>query len=164
MMPEYTHVTHGFPPLFDAESRTLILGSMPSPKSREQAFYYGHPQNRFWRVLAAVFGAPEPKSIEEKRALALANGLALWDSLVECDIRGASDTSIKNPVASDIPWLLEQTKISRVFTTGAAADRYYRLYNLPRTGIESVRLPSTSPANCAVSFDKLVESYSVLKE
>ncbi len=161
---EYTHVTHGFPPLFDAESRTLILGSMPSPKSREQAFYYGHPQNRFWRVLAAVFGAPEPKSIEEKRALALSNRLALWDSLIECDIRGASDTSIKNPVASDIPWLLERTKITRVYTTGAAADRYYRLYNLLRTGIESVRLPSTSPANCAVSFESLVESYSVLKE
>jgi hypoxanthine-DNA glycosylase len=163
-MPEYTHVTHGFPPLFDAESRTLILGSMPSPKSREQAFYYGHPQNRFWRVLAAVFGAPEPESIEEKRAIALANGIALWDSLVECDIRGARDTSIRNPVASDIPWMLAQTKITRVFTTGAAADKYYRLYNLHRTGIESVRLPSTSPANCAVSFERLVESYTVLKE
>nr|MCR5648623.1 DNA-deoxyinosine glycosylase [Oscillospiraceae bacterium] len=110
-----------------------------------------------------VFGAPEPKSIEEKRALALSNGLALWDSLVECDIRGASDTSIKNPVASDIPWLLERTRITRVYTTGAAADRYYRLYNLPRTGIESVRLPSTSPANCAVSFESLVGSYRVLR-
>ena len=161
---EYTHVKHGFPPLWDAESRTLVLGSMPSPKSREQAFYYGHPQNRFWRVMAAVLGCETPQTIPEKREMLLSHGVALWDSLIECDILGASDTSIKNPVPSDIPWLPERTRITRIFTTGAAADRYYRKFNLPRTGIESVRLPSTSPANCAVSFDKLVESYSALKE
>ena len=157
---DYTHVTHGFPPLWDAECRTLILGSMPSPKSREQGFYYGHPQNRFWKVLSAVYGEAEPQTIEEKSRLALSHGIALWDALVECDILGASDSSIKNPVAADIPWLLARTKTERIFTTGAAAHRYYCRYNLPRTGIEAVRLPSTSPANCALSLEKLVEIYS----
>lgn len=157
---EYTHVTHGFPPLWDAECRTLILGSMPSPKSREQGFYYGHPQNRFWKVLAAVYCEAEPQTIEEKSRLALSHGIALWDSLVECDILGASDSSIKNPVAADIPWLLARTGIERIFTTGAAAFRFYQKYNFPRTGIEAVRLPSTSPANCAFSLGKLIEIYS----
>ena len=115
---EYTHVTHNFPPLFAPDSRALILGSIPSPKSREQAFFYGHPQNRFWPVLAAVFGEPAPQTIEDKRSLALRHRIAMWDTLAACDIRGASDTSIRNPVANDLPWLIAQTQVRAVFCTG----------------------------------------------
>ena len=161
---EYSHVMHEFPPLFDPECEILILGSVPSPKSREQAFYYGHPQNRFWKVLAAVFHAPIPQNTEEKRELALSHHIALWDSIEECDIRGASDSSIRNPVPTDIPSLLAKTKVTRIYATGATAYKYYQLLNYPRTGIEAVRLPSTSPANCAVSFDELVTAYSVITE
>lgn len=156
---EYTHVTHEFPPLYDAECTVLILGSIPSPKSREQAFYYGHPQNRFWKVLAAVLEEPLPQTVEEKRTLALKHHIALWDALEACDIRGASDSSVKNPVPTDIPWLLSQTKICRIFATGATAHKYYQKLNAPRTGIDAIRLPSTSPANCAVSFDQLTKAY-----
>lgn len=161
---DYTHVTHEFPPLYDTECRILVLGSIPSPKSREQAFYYGHPQNRFWKVFAAVFGESVPETVEEKSRLALSHHVALWDALEECDIRGASDSSVKNPVPTDIPWLLSQTRIERIFATGAAAYKYYMQYNYPRTGIEAIRLPSTSPANCAVSLARLIEEYKKLKE
>lgn len=164
MSMDYIHITHEFPPLYDADCETLILGSIPSPKSREQAFYYGHPQNRFWRVLAAVLDEPVPQTLEEKKHLALSHHIALWDSLEECDIRGASDASVKNPVATDIPWLLTKTKIRRIYTTGAAAYSYYQKLNYPRTGIAAVRLPSTSPANCAVSLDRLIEAYRVIGE
>ncbi len=156
------HVTHGFPPLYDQNSRVLILGSMPSPRSREQGFYYGHPQNRFWRLMAAVLGEEIPRSIEEKKALMLSHGIALWDALEECDIDGASDSSIKNPVAADIPALLRNSRVFRIFTTGAAAYRYYMKYNYPLTGIKAVRLPSTSPANCAASFEELYEAYKAV--
>lgn len=158
-MAEYLHVTHEFPPLYDKDCTILILGSIPSPKSREQAFYYGHPQNRFWKVMAAVWKEQIPETREEKTRLMLSHHVALWDSLEACDIRGASDSSVRNPVPTDLPWLIRQTKINRIFTTGAAADRFYRQFNEPRTGIPSVRLPSTSPANCAISMEKLVEAY-----
>ena len=161
---EYVHVTHEFPPLYDENSEILILGSIPSPKSRAQAFYYGHPQNRFWKVLAAVLEEPVPETIEEKRQLVLSHHIALWDSLEECDIRGASDSSIRNPVPTDIPGLLKKTKICRIFAAGASAYNYYQKLNYPRTGIQAIRLPSTSPANCAVSFEKLVEAYGMITE
>ena len=163
-MKEYTHVTHDFPPLYDAESRVLILGSIPSPKSREQHFYYGHPQNRFWRVMAAVLSESVPETIGEKRAMLLRHHIALWDSLAECDIYGASDTSIKNPVPNDIAALLKKTRIRSVFCTGATAHRYYEKYCYPETGMHAVKLPSTSPANCAVHLDKLIEAYRVIAE
>ena len=159
---EYRHITHEFPPCWDEECRVLILGSIPSPKSREQAFYYGHPQNRFWRVLAAVLDADVPQTTEEKRALVLSHHIALWDALEECDICGASDTSIRRPIPTDIPWLLEHTKIEHIFATGTAAYRYYQALNYPRTGIEAVRLPSTSPANCAASLETLIRAYVVI--
>ena len=158
----YQHVTHEFPPLYDAASEVLILGSIPSPKSRQQAFYYGHPQNRFWKVLAAVFDAPVPQSVEEKKHLALSHGIALWDSLEECEICGASDSSIKNPVPTDIPWLLQQTEVSRIYATGQSAFRLYQKYQFPQTGMEALRLPSTSPANCAVSLEQLIAAYAVI--
>ena len=155
----YTHVTHEFDPLFDADCTTLILGSIPSPKSREQAFYYGHPQNRFWKVMAACLKSDIPVTIEEKKQLMLKNHIALWDALEACDICGASDSSIRNPVPTDIPWILNHTKIERIFATGATAYKYYQKYNYPKTGIKAVRLPSTSPANAAVSLEKLIEEY-----
>lgn len=158
----YVHVTHEFPPLFDADCEVLILGSMPSPKSREQGFYYGHPQNRFWKVMAAVLGEEEPRTIEEKKRMMLAHRIALWDVLEACDIRGASDSSVKNPVPTDLCTLLRQTRISRVYTTGAAAHRYYQKLQFPLTGLEAVQLPSTSPANCAVSLSELIERYRVI--
>ncbi len=158
----YTHVTHEFPPLFDCNSEILILGSIPSPKSRAQAFYYGHPQNRFWRVTAAVLGEPVPVTTDEKRAMMLKHHIALWDALEECDICGAGDASIKNAKPTDIPWLLTQTHIKRIYATGAVAFHYYMKYNYPRTGIEAVKLPSTSPANAAVSAEALTAAYQII--
>ena len=161
---EYTHVTHNFPPLFAPDSRALILGSIPSPKSREQAFFYGHPQNRFWPVLAAVFGEPAPQTIEDKRSLALRHHIAMWDTLAACDIRGASDTSIRNSVANDLPWLIAQTQVRAVFCTGATSYKYYKKLCQPQTGIEAVCLPSTSPANAAWSKERLIQAYSVIAQ
>ena len=161
---EYPHVTHNFPPLFAPDSRALILGSIPSPKSREQAFFYGHPQNRFWPVLAAVFGEPAPQTIEDKRSLALRHHIAMWDTLAACDIRGASDTSIRNPVANDLPWLIAQTQVRAVFCTGTTSYKYYKKLCQPQTGIEAVCLPSTSPANAAWSKERLIQAYSVIAQ
>ena len=161
---EYTHVTHNFPPLFAPDSRALILGSIPSPKSREQAFFYGHPQNRFWPVLAAVFGEPAPQTIEDKRSLALRHRIAMWDTLAACDIRGASDTSIRNPVTNDLPWLIAQTQVRAVFCTGATSYKYYKKLCQPQTGIEAVCLPSTNPANAAWSKERLIQAYSVIAQ
>ena len=156
---KYIHVTHEFPPLYDADCEILILGSIPSPKSREQAFYYGHPQNRFWKVMAAVLGAAVPETVEDKTRMMLTRHIALWDALEECDICGASDSSIRNPVPTDISGILKKTKICRIYATGATAHKYYQKYNFPRTGIEAVKLPSTSPANAACSLEKLIEAY-----
>ena len=162
IMPQLIHVTHEFKPLYDSSSEILILGSIPSPKSREQGFYYGHPQNRFWKVMAQVLDEDVPVTIEEKKNLMLRHRIALWDALEECDICGASDSSIKNPVPTDIPWIISQTKINRVYATGATAYKYYQKFNYPLTGIEAVRLSSTSPANAAMSIDRLVEEYKVI--
>ena len=161
----YTHVTHEFGPLYDEDCEILILGSVPSPKSREQGFYYGHPQNRFWRVMAAVLGEECPQTIPEKKEMMLRHHIALWDSIEECDIRGASDSSIRNVIPTKIPDLLKRTKINRIFTAGTTAHRYYQKYAYPVTGIEATRLPSTSPANAAASPEKLISAYrSILGE
>lgn len=154
-----TFVTHEFPALFDANSEVLLLGSIPSPKSREQGFYYGHPQNRFWKVLASVLNEPLPTTIDEKRSMLLKHHIALWDVLDSCTIIGASDTSIEDVVPNDIASLLAKTKIKRIFCTGAAAHKLYEKYCEKATGIKAIKLPSTSPANCAVKFEKLVEAY-----
>ena len=159
---EYIHVTHEFPPLWDENCTRLILGSIPSPKSRAQAFYYGHTQNRFWKVMAAVLNVPVPDTIEEKKLLMLSNHIALWDSLEECDIKGAGDSSIKNPIPTDIPLLIAKTRIEKIYATGSAAYDYYMKLNYPKTGIAAVKLPSTSPANCAVSFECLYEAYKII--
>ena len=156
------HIIHSIEPVFDAESRVLILGTMPSPKSREVQFYYGHPQNRFWRVLAAVLGEEVPRSVPEKKAMLLRHRIALWDVLAECEITGASDSSIRNPVANDLSVVLDHAPVQAVFTTGATAWKLYTRLQKPHTGIEAVRLPSTSPANCAVKMEALTEAYKAI--
>ena len=153
---------HPFPPLYDENSRVLILGSFPSIKSREQRFFYGHPQNRFWKVLAAVFGEGVPGSVEEKRAFLLRNGVALWDTIASCDIVGSSDSSIKNVVPNDLTPILNGAKIERVFVNGKTSEKYYNKYIRDRIGREAVCLPSTSPANAAWSVERLVEAWRVI--
>ena len=153
-------VTHTIPPVFSAESEILILGTMPSPKSREAAFYYAHPQNRFWPVLARVYGEPLPQSVEEKKRLILAHRLALWDVLSRCEITGASDASIKNPVANDVPSLLKITRVSRVLCTGGTSARLYTRLLYPLTAIPCETLPSPSAANAQYSLNALASAYT----
>ena len=163
-MNGYQRIYHELEPVFSEESRILILGSLPSPKSRETGFYYGHPKNRFWRVISAVFEEPLPETIEQKRELILRHRLALWDVIESCLIKGASDSSIKEPVVNDIPKLLERTGISHIVTTGRKAQSLYMKLVYPRTGIEAICLPSTSPANCAVGEEELISCYGILRE
>ncbi len=155
-------VIHNIPPLFDENSKVLLLGSIPSPKSREIGFFYGHPQNRFWKVLPAVFGEPVPETIEEKRKLCLKHNVALWDTIKSCEIAGASDTSIKNAVPNDICWLLKRTKIERIFSTGGKSAQLYRKLIEPTTGMPVTQLPSTSPANAAWPLERLIEAYRII--
>lgn len=161
-MAEYEHVKHTFEPVYDGNSKILILGSLPSVKSREQGFYYGHPQNRFWKVLARLLEWEEPQSIEEKKEMLLKNQIAIWDVLESCDIQGSSDSSIKNPVAADIPGLLEKTKIEKIYVNGTTAGKYYKKYIFPLTGIEAVVLQSTSPLNCRYNLDRLADNWNVI--
>ena len=152
---------HPFGPLFNEDSRVLILGSFPSVKSREQNFFYGHPQNRFWKVIAAVNGQPVPQSIEDKKKLILTNGLALWDSIASCEIIGSSDASIKNARANDISIILDNCSIERIYCNGRKSHELYRKYIEPQTGREAVCLPSTSPANAQWTLDMLIEAWAV---
>lgn len=161
-MPEL--ISHTLAPVFDAKSRILILGTMPSPSSRKTGFYYGHPQNRFWRVLADVFTEDLPPDNRTKEVFLLRHHIALWDVLQSCRIEGADDASIRDPVPNDLSRILGDTDIKAVFTTGQKATQLYRKYCLQRTGIKSEYLPSTSPANCArFSYEDLVRAYKVLE-
>ena len=153
------HVIHTISPIVSAGSEILILGTMPSPKSREQAFYYAHPQNRFWPALALALDEPAPTSREEKIALVLCHRLALWDVLYSCDITGASDASIKNPVPNEIPALLAQSRIRRVLCTGATSARLYTRLVLPQTKIPCEILPSPSAANARMRLEDLAREY-----
>lgn len=156
------HVTHPFPPVVDAGCHTLILGSFPSVKSRENAFYYGHPQNRFWRVLAGVYGEHEPNDIPSKTALLLRHGIALWDVIATCDIEGSSDASVKNAVPVDIAQIMQTAPIRCVICNGALAAKLYRKHLQLLTGIEAVTAPSTSPANAAWTLPRLTEAWHAL--
>ena len=158
-MGEYSHISHEFMPVYDEESKVLILGSFPSVKSREQGFYYGHPQNRFWKVMAVLCNESVPETIEEKKKMLLKHNIAIWDVIDSCDIIGSSDSSIKNVVPADIAGLLQKTKIERIFANGKTAEKLYNKYVKEQTGKEITVLPSTSPANAAFSFDKLVEDW-----
>lgn len=157
-------LTHPFGPLFNEDSRVLILGSFPSVKSREQNFFYGHPQNRFWKVVAAVLRRPVPETIEEKKELILTGRLALWDSIASCEITGSSDASIRNAKANDISIILENSKIERIYCNGRKSHELYRKYIEAQTGREAICLPSTSPANAQWSLEKLINAWSVIAE
>ena len=159
----YTHIVHPFGPLYDADSEILILGSLPSVKSREQNFFYGHPQNRFWPLLAAVFGEPAPGSVGEKKALALRHHVALWDTIYSCDIVGSSDSSIRNVVPTDLREILAGSRVKRIFCNGATSGRYFQKYHAPALGMTATVLPSTSPANAAWTMEKLMDAWSVVR-
>ena len=155
-------IQHPFPPLFDENSKILILGSFPSVKSREQMFFYGHPQNRFWRVVAGVFSQPVPQCIEEKRAFLLKNGIALWDVIASCSITGSADASIKDVTPNDLTPILNGAPIRQIFVNGKTAEKYYNKYTKPIIQKDAVCLPSTSPANAAWSVEKLIAAWSVI--
>ena len=153
---------HTIPPVWREDSRILILGSFPSPKSREQGFFYGHPQNRFWRVLAAVWGEETPLTVAEKTDLLYAHRLALWDVIASCEIEGASDASVRDAVPNDLTPILRGADIAAICTTGGTAHRLYTRLIEPVTGIPAIALPSTSPANARMSTEALAEAYRVL--
>ncbi len=157
-------IVHPFEPIFNENAKVLILGSIPSPKSREQGFYYGHPQNRFWKVLSKIFKEKLPMTNEEKKEFILNHHLALWDVVKRCEIKGASDSSIQNVEVNDIKALIKQTKIKYIITTGKKADALYQKYLSKSINISSISLPSTSPANCAMKEDQLIEHYQILKK
>ncbi|MBQ7095660.1 MAG: DNA-deoxyinosine glycosylase [Clostridia bacterium] len=156
-------IIHPFPPLFDKESKILILGSFPSVKSREQLFFYGHPQNRFWKVLGGVFGEETPKSIEEKKAFLHRNNIALWDVIASCEIEGSADSTIKNAKANNILPILQGSQVDRIFTNGMTAKKLYDRYILPQVKVEAAVLPSTSPANAAWNVERLIEAWGIIK-
>jgi len=158
-----TRLNHPFGPLYDESSRVLILGSFPSVKSREQNFFYGHPQNRFWKVVSAIFEQPVPQTIEEKKQLILGSSLALWDSIASCEITGSSDSSIRNARANDIRIILDSCNIERIYCNGRKSHELYQKYIEPQTGCEAVCLPSTSPANAQWTLEKLIEAWSVIR-
>lgn len=158
----YTHVKHGFEPLYDSSSNILILGTMPSVKSREQNFYYGHPGNRFWKLLAAIFSDNIPRTIDEKKAFLHRHHIALWDVISECDIIGSSDSSIKNVVPADISVILNCADIRCIYANGTKAYDLYMKYLYGMTNREIVKLPSTSPANAAFKMDRLINFWSII--
>lgn len=154
-----TTVTHEIQPVFDSRSHVLLLGTMPSPASREQGFYYGHPQNRFWRMLAAIFDEPVPRTIEEKRDMPLRHHIALWDVLASCEIEGASDASIRDAQPNDLARIFDAADIRAVFATGTKAGELYRKLIEPTLGVPCTTLPSTSPANAKMKLADLVDAY-----
>jgi len=155
---------HPIPPLYDKDCKILILGSFPSVKSREVNFFYGHPQNRFWKLLALLFDEPVPRTVEEKSSLALRHEIAMWDSIHSCTITGSSDSSIRDVVPNDLSVILDNSRVERIFCNGATSYKLYMKYIYPTTGIKAVKLPSTSPANAAFTLDKLAEHWKAIIE
>ena len=156
---KYEHVKHEFEPVYNRDSRILILGTLPSVKSREQNFYYGHKQNRFWKVMAAVCEEPVPSDFNDKKTFLLRNHIAVWDVISECDIIGSSDSSIRNVVPADLNKLLDQTAVQGIFANGATAYKLYMKYSYSLTGRDIIKLPSTSPANAAFSLERLIKEW-----
>ena len=156
------YVTHPIAPVYDARSRILILGSFPSVKSRETDFYYGHPQNRFWRVLASLYGEAIPCGTEKKRTFLLAHGIALYDVISACEICGSSDASIRRVCPADLSPILANSRIETIFVNGRTAERYYRKYQEAATGRQAIPLPSTSPANATFSLSRLIDAWIVI--
>ena len=154
---EYEHIVHSFEPIFDSASQILILGTLPSVISSETNFYYGHKQNRFWKVLAALFQEPIPETIDEKKHLLPRQHIAICDVIQSCDIKGSSDSSIKNVVPTDLKAIVKDSNVKRIFCNGKTSGTYFRKYQQKELGIEAEVLPSTSPANAAYSVERLVE-------
>ena len=161
---EFESVLHTIPPVFDENSEILILGSFPSVKSRENNFFYGHPQNRFWKLLAMIFNEEVPQSVESKKDFLIKHKIALWDVIHSCDITGSSDNTIRNVVANDISLILDNSRVKKIFTNGAIAEKLYKKYIYPHSGLLSQKLPSTSPANASFSLERLVEEWGIIKE
>lgn len=157
-------IEHPFPPLYDKNSKILILGSFPSVKSREQMFFYGHPQNRFWKVIAGVFESDIPTVIEEKKKLLISHKIALWDVIASCEITGSSDSSIKNVVVNDFSEIFKTADIKRIFVNGKTAEKYYNKYLKEKIGRECTVLPSTSPANAVWSLERLIAAWNIIKD
>ena len=154
-----TEISHPFPALYNQDSRILVLGSFPSIKSREQQFFYGHPQNRFWRVMAAVLDCATPQSVDDKKTMLLKHHVALWDSIARCSIEGSSDASIENVVPNDLSPIFSAAVIQQVFCNGQKSWEMYHRYIEPLSGMPAVCLPSTSPANAAWSLDRLTQAW-----
>jgi len=152
-------INHPFLPLYDENSEILILGSFPSVKSREEMFLYGHPQNRFWKVIAAVTKNQIPETIPQKKELLLKNRIALWDVIASCEITGSSDSSIKNVIPNDITEILNNSKITRIYVNGKTSEKFYNKYIKERTGVSAICLPSTSPANAVWTLDRLISEW-----
>ena len=161
---EYQHIHHTFKPIYNEGSKILILGSFPSVKSRENQFYYGHPQNRFWKVVAKVLDVKTPETIEEKKAMLLDNHIAIWDVIASCSIQGSSDTSIKDVVVNDFSEILRNSSVKNIYVNGGKAYELYHKYAEKETGIKAIKLPSTSPANAAWNVDRLYESWKMILE
>ena len=156
-------ITHPIPPVYDSNSRILILGSFPSVKSREEKFFYGHPQNRFWKVTAAIFGEETPTTTDEKRAFLLRNRIAVWDVLASCEIKGSADNTICNATPNDLTKILSEANIEQIYLNGKTAYRYYQEYIEPKSGRKAILLPSTSPANAAWTLEKLIKEWAQIK-
>jgi len=152
-------VQHPIEPIYNKESKILILGSFPSVKSREEGFFYGHPQNRFWRVMSAIYNTETPMTVKEKKQFLLENYIALWDVIASCDIVGSSDSSIKNVVPNDVQKILDIAPIEKIFVNGKKAEQLYRKYIEKEIGRVTICLPSTSPANAAWSMKKLIDAW-----
>ncbi|MBR5614415.1 MAG: DNA-deoxyinosine glycosylase [Clostridia bacterium] len=155
-------INHPIQPLYDENSKVLILGSFPSVKSRESMFFYGHPQNRFWKVVSAVLDCNTPETLDEKRAFLLSHNIAVWDVIASCDINGSSDSSIKNVVANDLNIILNNCDIKQIYVNGKTAEKYYNKYIRNKINREALCLPSTSPANAAWSFERLVDAWKII--
>ena len=155
-------IEHPIPPTFDENSTILILGSFPSVKTREYGYFYGHPQNRFWRVMAALYGEDIPEGREQRRAFLLRNGVAAWDVIASCTIVGSSDSSIRDVTVNDLRPILSGSRVERIFVNGKTAEKMYRRYTEPLLGITAVCLPSTSPANAAYSLERLIGEWRAL--
>jgi len=163
-MPEKNKQIHNISPVYDSFSRILILGSFPSEKSRESGFFYGHPQNRFWRVISSLYGEGLPLTIDEKKNLLISHGIALWDVLAQCEIKGSSDSSIQNAIPNDLSEIVKECDIGMIFTNGKTADSLYRKFLKPQTNLKAVCLPSTSPANASWNLERLCEAWKTITE
>lgn len=161
-MSDTQRIIHPIPPLYDKDCTKLILGSFPSVKSREAQFFYGHPQNRFWRLIAELFNEEIPRTIEEKSKLVLKHHIAMWDTIHSCTITGSSDSSIRDVVPNDLSVILNNSKVTQIFANGTASYNLYQKYIYPVTNIPAVKLPSTSPANAAFSLERLKQSWNVI--